>query len=312
MITKIQILCPANSVSGGPEALHQLCHVLRRKGNDAAILYYSSKSDVLEKKHNIPVPYLGYDIAIQSEPLDEPYVATVIAEVATHFIRHFRRSKKVIWWLSVDNFFRHLNSGASIVEQRECLHMAQSEYAMHFLRKNELAGHYLTDFIPESAFVAGLSGPRPPIVAYNPRKGIDTTEALMKRCGDLPIWLKLEALSQADVAGVLQTAAVYIDFGEHPGRDRLPREASLSGAVVITGKRGAAGFFQDVPLPDRFKIGEDEPDFEKRAVELIGELLSSNNAFDQAFLEQDRYRRWIRRSYDVFSEEVCNFARLLG
>jgi len=32
---------------------------------------------------------------------------------------------------------------------------------------------------------------------------------------------------------------VYIDFGHHPGQDRLPREAVQCGCVVITGKRGS-------------------------------------------------------------------------
>ena len=32
---------------------------------------------------------------------------------------------------------------------------------------------------------------------------------------------------------------VYIDFGHHPGQDRLPREAVQCGCVVITGTRGS-------------------------------------------------------------------------
>ena len=55
---------------------------------------------------------------------------------------------------------------------------------------------------------------------------------------------------------LLARARVYIDFGHHPGQDRLPREAAQCGCVVVTGMRGSAGLFADVPLPQYLKIEE--------------------------------------------------------
>ena len=46
----------------------------------------------------------------------------------------------------------------------------------------------------------------------------------------------------------------YIDFGPHPGMDRLPREAALAGCVVVTNREGAANFDEDTPLPSQFKF----------------------------------------------------------
>ena len=311
MSQKIYILCPANTVSGGPEALHQLCDALGSRGEDAAIVYYP----LAPGGYPVPAPYQGYAIKTCPQPADDEDSVIVIAEVVTSFAQHFRRARKVIWWLSVDNFFKwqHINPGPSIFEIPGCLHLAQSCYAMEFLRQRNIRDrHLLTDFIPASAFNAGSPAPRLPIIVYNPKKGIEVTQSLIARCGDLPIWLKLEGLSQSEMAGLLGMASIYVDFGGHPGRDRIPREAALSGAIVITGRRGAAGFFQDVPLPDRFRLDEQAPDFEAAAAALIGAILSSEQAFLDASAEQENYRSWICHNREVFIDEVDQFIRMLA
>ena len=47
---------------------------------------------------------------------------------------------------------------------------------------------------------------------------------------------------------------IYIDFGEHPGKDRIPREAALRNLIVITNRNGAAVNNIDVPIDNMFKI----------------------------------------------------------
>lgn len=54
----------------------------------------------------------------------------------------------------------------------------------------------------------------------------------------------------------MSKSKVYIDFGNHPGKDRIPREAAISGCIVITGKRGAAAFAEDVCIPETYKFDE--------------------------------------------------------
>ena len=58
---------------------------------------------------------------------------------------------------------------------------------------------------------------------------------------------------------------VYIDFGHHPGQDRLPREAAACGCLVVTGTRGSAGFHADVPLPPALKLAHPLDDLEATA-----------------------------------------------
>ena len=69
-------------------------------------------------------------------------------------------------------------------------------------------------------------------------------------------WRPIEKMTPAQVQELLAQAKIYIDFGNHPGRDRIPREAAISGCVVITGKRGAAANDIDINIPAEFKFDE--------------------------------------------------------
>ncbi|MCX7738527.1 MAG: hypothetical protein N2Z80_03840 [Hydrogenothermaceae bacterium] len=53
---------------------------------------------------------------------------------------------------------------------------------------------------------------------------------------------------------ILKKAKVYIDFGNHTGKDRIPREAAMLECCVITGRRGIAKYREDVPIPENYKI----------------------------------------------------------
>jgi hypothetical protein len=68
---------------------------------------------------------------------------------------------------------------------------------------------------------------------------------------------------------------VYIDFGNHPGRDRIPREAAAMGCVVITNRRGSAENDVDIPIPNFLKIDDAFPDFPLKAAEGISEAMKS-------------------------------------
>ena len=58
-------------------------------------------------------------------------------------------------------------------------------------------------------------------------------------------------MPQEAVHDALLQSQIFIDFGHHPGKDRVPREAALSGNIVFLHERGAAAFYLDHPL-DRF------------------------------------------------------------
>ena len=61
-------------------------------------------------------------------------------------------------------------------------------------------------------------------------------------------------MSRSEVVELLRSAKVYIDFGSHPGKDRIPREAASLGCCVITNLTGNASNFDDIPIKAEYKI----------------------------------------------------------
>lgn len=300
---RVFILCPAATISGGPEALHQLCAALRAKGVDAAMVYYPAQCPV-------PEPYRHYGVAVSPGVVDVPESVVVIPEVVTSIALRFPNARKAVWWLSVDNYFKwlHRNPGPSVFEPRpDLLHLCQSQYAHDFLAGRGVGPLLmLTDYLTTDVFVPRPLSGRLPLVAYNPKKAPETTQALISRDAR-QIWMPLENLSKSALADLLGEVRLYVDFGPHPGRDRIPREAALCGAVVITGRRGAAGLAADVPLPDRFRLDERRSEFEAEATSLIAEMLHGEAAFLAAAEEQAGYRNWIGRNHQVFLAQVDDF-----
>ena len=95
-------------------------------------------------------------------------------------------------------------------------------------------------------------------------------------------------MSRAEVRKALCTVKVYADFGSHPGRDRMPREAALCGACVLTNRRGSANFAEDVPLPTLYKLDQDDPAFAQNVGRTI-RLILATRPFH--VWRQQRFRR---------------------
>lgn len=150
----------------------------------------------------------------------------------------------------------------------------------HVLTMTEFIPYTSSEFsLPLTPATKGVSKEQKlNLVVYNPAKGMHWTDEIIRRaCGKqakterdgsvtsgggirfCPIGKGLggrERMTGEEVVELLKTAKVYIDFGPHPGMDRLPREAALAGCVVITNREGAANFDDDVPLPSEFKFAQ--------------------------------------------------------
>ena len=267
---KIYVGCLASKHTGGLTLAHQLCCELRNLGYEAYMYYYYG----LIQKRTYPVNehYVKFGLPFVYRIDDEKDNVVIAPETNVEMLRHLKYAKKVIWWMSVDNYFltQHTLKGEIInvfglrryrIDQPDIYHLAQSYYAMDFLRGKVDDSHlmYLSDYLDDE-FMASVHD-RPILqktdkVLYNPSKGFEFTKKIMDSSPDLE-WFPLKSLSPAQMREVLETSKVYIDFGNHPGKDRIPREAAISGCCVITGKRGAARFYQDVPIPEEYKFDDD-------------------------------------------------------
>ena len=97
-----------------------------------------------------------------------------------------------------------------------------------------------------------------------------------------------------------------MDFGNHPGKDRIPREAAISGCCVITGRQGAAAFYEDVPIPDRYKF-DDLKDIDVESVKAC--ILDIFQNYDERIKDFEEYRNMIRGEKEKFIMDAMRLFR---
>lgn len=285
----IVVICPGNYVTGGPEALHQLVDMANHVLPGSAAICYLPFEELFEKNkaydlYNTPI------IQRSNIPAD---AVIVIPEVYPYLVLEFDQ-RCVLWWLSVDNFLVEYRGLLDLFD----LHVTQSAYASKELKKQfHLPSIMLSDYI-NTAFQARGQRDKSKTIAVNPSKGAGLIEEFKLLKPDYSI-VVLQNLTRAEVREVLLDAMVYIDFGHHPGKDRLPREAALQNAVVYARRAGAAQVFDDLQLPDEY-IFDDLSDLS----------LKIDNFFEQHQVHFERqlpYREHVQNQKSIFEEEVVHF-----
>ena len=264
---KVVILCPT-VVTGGPEAMHQLCNAINKSGGNAVLVYYDAAS-VLElsddKIASSPAQpeafldaYRNYDAPHQD--LVHLSADTLIVFPETHALHafRFRGCHRAVWWLSVDNglslepLFSYKQFCDGYFNDETLIHFYQSDYARDFLMRNGAKKFYpLYDYI-NRGFLRDAPALKHPVVSFFPAKGRSLADSFFSQAKDLPS-VAIENMSPKQVSDTLRQTSVYIDFGHHPGKDRVPREAAASGNVIFIHARGAGCHVLDYPL-DQFYI----------------------------------------------------------
>lgn len=333
--TKIYIHCPAGVVTGGAELLHQLASFLRDNGKDAVIVYFGASS------HEVPTDYAKYNIVTEESILDTEHCIEVLYEGIFDKLNVYKNTQKFLWWISVDNFFLCARDYLSLgdlfrwdkslwwitfiqrtkqllkgnnkfkgnLSIRQMVDMDipcgyQAEYIQNFLHKcgfKELMG--LKDYINTDHITPFEVDGRENIVVYNPKKGFEYTQRLIAMASDIK-WVALQGMSREELVRTLRKAKIYIDFGYHPGKDRLPRECAMNGCCVITGMRGSAGFFEDVPLPSQYKFDERKAEIKDIVKQIRWTLENYESAIDDfkfyrnaIFLEKAEFEQQIRNIF---------------
>jgi len=248
---KIYILCPYVG-SGGPESLHILCEICTNLGLDAYMCYY------FDNPHNIDTLYPDFSKykikVIKKEQIEHSLENWIIIPeygpwVST--LEQFKDMKRAYWWLSVDNnhnLFKYWNDNT-------ILHLCQSTYSMaHILNNNGKVYMPLYDYINDE-FLNITNFKKDNIICYNPTKDkLTPTIQHLFNYETVP----LVNLSREQMIETLKRSKVYIDFGYHPGKEKIPREAGMLSNIIITGKKGSAYFFDDVPILPQYKYKDNE------------------------------------------------------
>jgi len=330
--TKVFVYCPAQVVTGGAELLHQLVDLLNKQGLSAFIVYYGDKGN------QVPLAYNNYNIKVADLVEDNAENVIVFYEAVFDKIKAIKKAQVFLWWLSVDNFFIfgtnfiniadlcrfNLSFGLKIAFSRcyqlifkgrnlfrntfsikwlrnlDAVNAYQSEYAQNFLINN---GFKLTtplsDYINTDFYTGFSTKNRENIVLYNPKKGFEFTKRLISNTKHLN-WVPLENMTREQLVTLFNESKLYVDFGYHPGKDRLPREVALNGCCVITGMRGSARFFEDVPLANEFKFDENKSSIDSIS-RRIEEVLAN---YEELVPKYDYYRAQILSEKEIFEEQV--------
>lgn len=159
---------------------------------------------------------------------------------------------------------------------------------------------YLSEYINDDflAFEKEFSE-KENIVAFNPGKGFIFTKKIIS-CGKNIKFVPLMNMTRKQVIETLRKAKVYMDFGNHPGKDRLPREAAILGCCVITGKRGSAAFDEDVPIPKNYKFEDEEENIKK----IIYQIEDFFENFAERNKDFNRYVEKIKNEKKIFLDDL--------
>lgn len=319
----IYVLCPAFYKTGGTELLHQLVCELNKNNINAVITYYWTRND--DKSKNINPEFRKYvNIYIRiDEIVDEKENIIVFPETRVKFIKNYKNAKRIIWWMSVDNYMsdcfysfsdcvKKNGIGSSIVRlikrtlntdklvKYADYNLCQSHYAIDFCTKLNASNiFYLSDYISDEYTLEWSTKDRNNIVLYNPKKGWNFTEKIIKKAKNIK-FVPLINMSSEEVRATLMSSKVYIDFGNHPGKDRFPREAAFSGCCIITDKKGSAAFYDDVPIKEEYKFNDDDSNIDS----IIKKIEYCLFDYEIAFKDFEDYRNFISNEKMLFAEDV--------
>lgn len=296
---RVFVACNAYLETGGVELVHQLIKQLSMRNIDTYIVF---PQKTYTEKNPIPERYHQYGAKIASEYLDAYDSVYIVPEVFLQELALVDKGLAAVWWMSVDNYARN---GLDSLRGKRALHFVQSHYAADFV-KNKFETedcYFLSDYINDGlrtyAEKNRAAAQRENICFYNPQKGLEHIEKLIAMTGDRFRWVPIAGMTAVEVAECLCRGKVYIDFGNHPGKDRIPREAAYCGCCVLTNRKGSAAYQEDVNIPDFYKIGDEE-----RYEDIIRQILYIMENYDTLKNDFVPYIKKIKDEKQVFLQEI--------
>jgi len=314
MRNSVIVVSPANIATGGTEVLQQLCFQINKLGGNA-FMYYTEpfENSVVSER------FAEYHNPRLLELQDVEGNSIIVPETWMDCILNVRHARLFIWWLSVDNYY---GSGRlqvnlahklfySLKDRRNqrifmrCDHLVQSEYARNYLLEEKGVSadqiRRLSDYL-NRAFLEQLSEGRQErenLILYNPRKDAEISQLLRDEITEYQ-WVALQGFRPDEMRSVMRRSKVYVDFGNHPGKDRIPREAALCGCCVITGMSGAAANDKDIPIDRKYKF--QNPVGEKEKIhDLIRDCM---DRYENRKMEFENYRTVIQSEEKNFTDDI--------
>lgn len=277
--------CNGMKKTGGPMATLQLAECLASFGAKVRLWYDSIEAYTYFQDWHIR--YLGCDPQYTTTDKINDYENQIIILTETSFndIEKIPLNNKIwVYMQSVDNciifgttasriegtirilkncfknFSMAYENRWGIVQKRIEFIFSQSAYSNNFLSKLDanIPYLYIGDFIDKGIYKKKNKedlyiNTNKLRIVYNPSKGkiLYKLSRLFSRNIE---FIPIQGVKPDDILHFLSIADCYVDFGGQPGKDRLPREAILSGIPAFQFSRGAAVNGSDFPCPVNFRL----------------------------------------------------------
>ena len=231
-----------------------------------------------------------------------------------------KKAKAAIWWLSVDNF-REIKYGTfrdkirylikvikrqrpvrGIKSLRELIHFSKAHYDKEYLDYHGIISKRIEGPISRNFLnhIPQKSKTRLDGILYNEKKSKIIVDKLKESLPDL-VFIPLNNMKEDELISHYQSHKIYIDFGTHPGKERMPREAALMGCCVITGKLGAAKNSYDVAIPEEYKLDHKSKEFITNFSKIANQIIDNYPEISPKF---EYYRERIRSEFKNQIEDV--------
>ena len=333
MISNIYIL-DGGAYSGGGEAMFQLgCDFLQR---GYAVSLIDARKDTSVKPPAKFNKYFerGLRYCSVSDIADIPSNAVLVPDSGTEFLFRFKRAKKIIYWLSYEfydgklmwnsaeswissflnsfqmNWMRLLHFSRNILRfgrlhfpLTDAVNLSGSCYTSEKLEKMKVSYVPLVHPIGVDFLDAGMYDSkegRQNIVLYNPAKPSRLTKKLLER--NRFQYTPIQSLTVDQMIVLFRQSKLYIDFGNFPGPERLPKETVFNGVNVLVWAMHAAKT-DDVLIPERYKLSTRTTPQE--AERMIGHMLdnySEENKDFEAFREMVQN---MQANYERQLDHIC-------
>lgn len=317
---KYYIFAPANTCSGGPEALHQLAYYMQKVGLDSYIVYYDNGF-----VDSLPIDrYKQYEPKIVSYANieDENCNVCIAPENSPWCLNSIKRAKKYIWWLSFHyhqvinpSFLERLvywkrivhsegveNARFVLFDVKKCIHLCGSKYAYENVRRkySKSVVKYLVEPISKDFYEIGnyiINADRKNIVLYNPSKPSERMTKLLERARFE--YVPLRGYSPTELARKYQEAKLYIDLGEFGGPERIPKEAVFFGSNILVANHNAAVNDFDVAIPNEYKI--DDKESAEQIEARIAEMLKN---YEFHYPKFESFRKKVEKLEETYLQQI--------
>lgn len=250
---RIKVACPHNTVTGGIELLHQVVAELNTYDGVLAELWYLVDPSV----RAIPEEYTMYNTVVNNNVQRGDIL--LFPEIWARYTNQltFHDHKKIVFWEGVNAYFPHTPQNLWFHFGEGTLHLSQTEYSGRFLRNvvNVPDSNIIevTDYVNDAFLDADIHCERDKVVLYNPTKGMEFTEKLIALAPEVE-FIPITGMNRQQIVELMKRSMVWVDLGDFPGKDRLPREAGACGMCLITSKFGSGKYHKDLGIPEIYKI----------------------------------------------------------